>query len=386
MLAILVIGGLLLAAAAPLRSQEPDPGPWTEIESRCRALLDQAPVPGLAVGVVSGGRLAYAAGFGVADRESRRPATPATLFQVGSMSKPFTGTLLGILRERGLLAMDDRIERHLPPDLASPTTADGAGITIRQLATHTSGLPRQPPTLRRADDDAPVLAFTHFELYRSLERARLDSRPGERFQYSNFGFAVLGHILERASGLPYETLLVRELLEPLGMASSTVTLWPALGERLAVPYYPTGTAEGLVEYTPWDTGALAPASGLASTVEDLARFAAFHLAAYAPAGPGAAAGGGPGAAPDAVLSAEGRRLLHEPRWRVSDGTSYGLGWLVREVEGLGRVVGHGGEVDGYTSHLALAPESGHAVILLANAGDAPLTELGDWILRRVAGR
>lgn len=134
------------------------------IERRAAAVVDSQPIPGLAVGVVVGDSLVYAGGFGLADREAGAGVTPRTLFQIGSVTKSLTAALAGILRDRGALDWDDRITRHLwEPDVV-PDTA----ITVRHLLTHAAGLPGDPPTLRREHDDYPILAFTHFELYRSL--------------------------------------------------------------------------------------------------------------------------------------------------------------------------------------------------------------------------
>lgn len=369
--------------------------------------MDSARLPGVAIAIVRGDSVLHVAGFGVADLETGRPVTPETSFQIGSTTKSFTSTLLAMLAERGVVGLDDVASRWLPPDVDLPRDPGGGPVTLRHLALHTSGLPRSPPMLRRSHGDAPVLAFTHFELLKSIEVAKLQYPTGHGWQYSNFGYSVLGHALERASGTPYETLLRREIFLPLRMLRSTVTLWPRDLESLARPYYP-GRDGKLEDYTPWDTEAMAPAGGIASTSLDLARYLSFHLGAYAEGGRFAAGGGQPDGGPAgsadgapasasggartpdgartpeaaAMLSGPSIRSLHEPRVRVNDQMSYALGWFVRDVNGIGRVLEHGGEVDGYTSYLAFAPDRGIGVVVLTNVGGAPIASLGDWILRQ----
>ncbi|MBD0740913.1 serine hydrolase [Streptomyces sp. CBMA152] len=182
---------------------------------------------------------------------------PRLFVQIGSLTKPLTGTLLVSLAAEGALALDDPLERFLP-------VPPGTGITLRHLAEHTSGLPRLPPGLRRFRDpyapfDAPALDG----LLRRLD-SLTTARPGEREEYSNFGYAVLGSALAVAGGAPYEELLGRYVLAALGI--SDVTSTPPHDRRLV--------ARGLFgrPVTPWTmTGAILPAGGLWATSHSTAR-------------------------------------------------------------------------------------------------------------------
>lgn len=336
------------------------------IERRAAVMIDSHPIPGLAVGVVLGDSLVYGRGFGVADRETGAPVEASTLFQIGSATKPVTATLAGILADRGLLDWDDRIVAHLPPGVSVPDSS----ITIHHLATQTSGLPGYPPNLRRKHDDYPILAYSHFELRTGLEGTELASRPGQDWSYSNFGYGVLGYVLEHVSRRPFEVLLTKEILDPLGMASTTVTLWPELRGRLATPYYHDEGRGELRRYTPWDTGALAPAGGMTSSIEDLARFVSFLFRVRAGEEP--------------ALDAATLKMQQSPLRRLSETRSYGMGWFVEDRDVAGRVVFHGGGVDGYTSWLALAPERELGVVLLVNSGaGGAVVELSEYILDEV---
>lgn len=361
----------LLAATGPAVAQEEGgtlpPGLEEELARRAEAILAEHHIPGMAVAVVRADELLYAGGFGLADRESGAEVEPATLFQIGSITKPLTAAVAGILADRGAVSWEDRAAPYLWEPPAMPDSA----ITLRQLATHTAGLPGDPPTLRRRHDDYPVLAFTHVELYRSLRETELSFPAGTDWSYSNYGYALLGHVLERAADGPYETLLAEELLTPLGMAATTVTLWPELRGRLATPYYFDEAAGALIRYTPWDEEALAPAGGVSSTVEDLARFVSFLFRARAGAEP--------------RLRAGTARLLTSSQRRLSESAGYGMGWFVAEREGLGPVAYHGGGVDGYSGWVELALEREVAVIVLVNSGEGgPIVDLARWALERVA--
>lgn len=326
-----------------------------ELEGLVERILPAFQIPGMAVGLVVDGQLILAQGFGQADQESGRPVTPDTVFQIGSISKSFTATLAAQLAEEERLAFDQPLRRHLPhADL--PETP----FTLRHLATHTSGLPGDAPNLRRLHDDYPILAFSHFELHRGLAEAQLEFPPGSAWGYSNFGYAVLGHVLEVVTATPFEVLLKERLTGPLGMESTTVTLWPEILPRLATPYYLQDDGE-LVEYLPWDEEALAPAGGLASTLHDLGLYLAHQIEA----------GRGDGPLAD----------LQEPRQSVSDSLSYGMGWFVQQLPGLGKVVSVGGDVDGYVGELVFVPEHGIGTIVLINSGESgPVPHLGRWLL------
>lgn len=339
------------------------------LNRRALRIIDQEPIPGLAIGIVLGDSLAYAGGFGVADRETGTPVRPATIFQIGSVTKSLTATLAALFVERGLLAWEDRLGDHLWEPDAVPDTS----LSLRHLATHTSGLPGDAPTLRRPHDDYPILAFTHVELYASLRAARLGFEPGTDWAYSNLGYAALGHVLERVSGKPYESLLRDELLDPLGMSSTTVTLWPELSDRLARPYYYDEASSELTPYTPWDSEALAPAGGVASTVEDLGRLVAFLFRARD--------------GRESRIGAASLEALQSIQWRMDERRGYGMGWFVEEREGVGSVLYHGGGVDGYSAWLALAPRRDLGVIVLVNSGEGDsIVGLADWILARLAGQ
>lgn len=331
-------------------------------------LIEKRHVPGYSVGIVLGDDLVYARGFGVANRKARKPATPSTLYQIGSITKVFTATLLAALRDDGLVRLDDPVRNYLPPGRPFPRGPAGAPEpTLRHLATHTAGLPKD--AVNRVNVDPPggpgvMRAYSTRELYEGLERTEL-VRPVGTFLYSNLGFMVLGHVLERAAGLPYEQLLKRRILEPLGMRETSVELPPDRRERLATAYWPS--FEPMVERDPWFFGEIAGGGGLTSSVSDLARFVSMQFR--------------PDEGQAKPISRAAVRELWTPQpVEREDKAAIGLGWWLSDFGPSGRWVHHGGEVDGFSSFIAFKPEDEVGVIVLTNFGGDAASRLATALL------
>jgi CubicO group peptidase (beta-lactamase class C family) len=325
-------------------------------------------LPSLSVGIVRGAELVYARAFGVADRAASRPATLDTMYRIGSVTKVFTTTLLAILRDHRIVRLDDGVEDHLPKEVRLPSDPRGVPMTLRHLATHSSGLPRLPVNLTPRGDDA-YGGYTPEALYDGLARTRLDFPTGSDYSYSNLGVGLLGHVLERAGGKPYEKLLEQYLLRPLRMDDTTITLRPDQQARLAVGYKeedPTRTAAD------WDFGCLAPAGALVSTIPDLARFLALQLRA----------------GQTGVLPVAGGTLteLHSGQQLASDWNSArGLGWHLQPQQGQGDLVWHNGGVDGFASWMSFLPRFQVGVIVLTNSGRS-VDSLGLWLQKEARRR
>ena len=320
-------------------------------------LMEAHGFPSFSLGVVRGDTLVYARSFGVADRETGALAGPTTLYQLGSVTKMFTGLLFALMVEDGTVRLGDRLADHLPDGVRVPTDADSSRITLQHLATHTSGLPRFPPNLDRVDGD-PVLGFSLDELYAGLAASELVFPVGAGREYSNFGYGVLAHALERAAGEPYEALLRRYVLDPLGMDDTGLTLTDEQRARLATPYRDD---DPTVATQPWDMGAMSGAGGLFSSVEDLARFVAFQTSGSDGLGGGAL---GP-------HTADALRLVRTPFYRYTQQTevAYGLGHFVVDwTERDATLVLHNGDVDGYAAQVRFSPDLGVGVVVLTNSG------------------
>lgn len=341
------------------------------IEEAAAQELVRQKLPGLAVGVIVDGELAWARGFGVVDLGTKVTPDADTVFRIGSITKSFTALAAMSLRDEGALGLDDPLTRHLPEaaGLVYPTR-DAAPITLRQLLTHTSGLPRKAPIdIRKVSTEADLMA--------SLAGLALQQSPGTHYSYSNLGFGLLGVAVGRAARAPYRDVVTRRVLAPLGM---TATVWTAADvprARLATAYAP-GPGEARDVASPWMLGATEGAGGLYSSVRDMARYVALQLAAYPPrstpeAGPirrstvreAHATGFASGlTVTQASATGKGERLVD------ASAETYGFGWIAEQTCELDPIVWHNGGIDGFSSDLRFLPHEGVGVVVLANLADA----------------
>lgn len=291
------------------------------------------------VGVWHGGQARFGTAY---NRVAQAPAQ--ALFEVGSISKVFTGLLLAQAVERGDMALDDTLGGLLngSPALAPVLPAPVAAITLRQLVTHTSCLPRLPADFRRGSDAAnPYLRYDRARLWQALADARLAQSPPCAGAYSNLGFAVLGELLAQRHGKPWAELVQERITGPLGMHDTVQSLGDK-APRLAVPH------EGEMPVSVWEFDAFSGAGALRSTAADMLVFSRALLAgAQGPLGPAA-------------------ERLFTPL-ADHDGGQIGYAIMLRERDGL-RTWLHGGGTGGFRSVWLLAPDRGEAVIaLVANA-------------------
>jgi CubicO group peptidase (beta-lactamase class C family) len=278
-----------------------------------------------------------------------------TPVQIGSVTKAFTGLLLADVVSRGELSLEATVD-----ELLLERSATERSITVRSLATHTSGLPRLSFLARTLLPD-PYRGYTRAHLLRYLERAkpRLAAKP--TYRYSNLGFAVLGAMLEKACGVTYAELLQARVLSPLGLGHTQLAL---SDKRVRVKrgYARFGKAPVWLWPRPpvWHFDAYAPCGGLVSTADELVRFAQGLLDGHGP-----------------VADALG--FSSEPLANVPGG-SIGLAW---HLPGSRRFVWHNGSTFGHSAYVAVAREGGVAVISVANqAVGAQLTLLGHGLMKQ----
>lgn len=324
-------------------------------------------VPGVAVGVVIDGELAYAKGFGVVDPATKAVPDADTVYRIGSISKSFTGLALLSLRDDGVLDLDDPLARWIPEasKLTYPTR-DERPITLRQLAQHTSGLPRMGPVDDEKEPDEAAIT-------RSLAEITLERAPGLESVYSNLGFSLLGIVVGRAAKTSLHDVVGTRIFTPLGMTS---TAWDASKVSHLAPAFTKGPAAGPVP--PARLGAADGAGGIYSSVRDMGRYAAFLLAAYPPrdgedGGPikratiREAQNSGFPLEPHAASIAKAK--AGEPPIDL-DASTYGFGWVHRQTCTASDVVWHNGAIDSYRADLWLRTSRGVGVVVLSNFANA----------------
>ncbi|MBA3406273.1 MAG: beta-lactamase family protein [Gemmatimonadaceae bacterium] len=329
-----------IAAPAPpaIRS---DTALARRIDSVVTALLPARLIPGAAVAVIRHDTLVYAAGFGVASLATGAPVSAGTVFQIASLTKPFTAMAILMLVEEGKVALDDPAARYL-----SWLPAKYAQVTVRQLLTHSSGV---NPDMRRENIDE----FDVAEFRRRLEERPVSFSPGTNVQYANSGFTLLAFIVEAASGEEFGQYLKRRIFGPLGMKNAGYRV-----QRQADASHARGyelVSGRLVEaphvFSGWGN------SGIEASVLDIARFAAalerralLRSATY-----------------DQMYTPA--RLANDslPKFRSNGvSTQFGLSWFLTSYRGA-ELVSHGGAVAGFSSMLDRFVRDGWTIIVLSNA-------------------
>jgi CubicO group peptidase (beta-lactamase class C family) len=311
---------------------------------------------GIVVGVIDGrGRRIIA--YGARNQGDARPLDGDTLFEIGSMTKVFTSLLLEQAVLRHEVKLDDPVVKYLPSGVHVPERG-GKQITLIDLATHTSGLPRLPSNLAMSNPDNPYADYTAAQLYQFLGGYELTRDIGSRYEYSNLGAGLLGDALSRRAGLSYEALVRRDVLGPLRMESTTVTLSPALSARMAV-----GHNGGLDPVPNWDLPALAGAGALRSDANDMLSFLAAELG-YS-----------------RTPLADAMKAQWSPRRPTTiPNTEVSLAWHVRKTA-TGEVIWHNGGTGGFRTFMGFDPAGRFGVVVLTNAatvsgGD----DIGFWLL------
>lgn len=356
------------------------------IEAHLGAELARQEIPGLTLGVVVGGELAYARGFGARD-----PATPEapdadTVYRVGSITKTLTAAAILQLRDEGKLALDDPAARYVP-ELAKVVypTSDSPPITIRHLLTHSSGLPR----LGRFKYSDAAREVTEAELRAAVPGTMLEYVPGTKEVYSNFGFSLLGLVVERASGRRYRDHASERLLAPLGMSSSFWDERAVPPGRLATGHRKRGGK--LEPAAHWRFGASEAAGGLYTSLRDMARYVAFQLSAYPPRSGDDAGPLRRSSIREAHSTARPARLSVEPaaaegRHAVdARATGYAYAWRAHQSCDDDAVVRHNGATDGYSAWVELYPRAGVGLVLLASSAEADAGALLDEVRATLRG-
>lgn len=306
---------------------------------------------------------------------AHQPPDADTVFEIGSITKPFTGLLLADMIERGEVTLEEPVAQLLPEPVKSPSY-EGRPITLLDLVTHTSALPRLPRNLAPADPNDPYADYTREKMFEFLTSYKLRRAPGDRSVYSNYGMALLGEALALRAKSDYASLLHERICAPLGMNDTRIELDAATAGRLT----PGHDADGQPSPN-WNLAAFAAAGGIRSTARDMVRFVQANL--YLPAGattPGTPATGLPQVS-DALRRA--LALSQLPRHKVvAPAGEIALAWMIQPD---GNTVWHNGETGGYHSFTAFDRARGIGVVVLSNTVGGAADELGFRLMKLLSG-
>lgn len=352
---------------------------FTELERFVLDKMGETHLPSVAIALVHQGEAVYRRGFGFRDSERGLPATPQTLYGIGSVTKSFTCIAVMQLVEQGMLAVTDPAERYLPLDVRP----FGESITLHHLMTHSSGIPAlayAEAVIRYAagatDTWLPIGNYDDMLAFVNGAGDWVQTRPGTRWFYLNEGYILLGAVIEKVSGEPYDDYVRRHILEPLGMRRTFFDRAAVDAEGdVAVPY--VITKDKTLVPSRYLFGRLTSDGGLISCIEDMTNYLMMLLAG----------GGGPRGP---VLSEESLRRMATPYIAVppeiypaadrapAGHYGYGLGIY---PQFFGRtLISHSGSVLVSTAYLAFIPEEDIGVIALANGSGYPLAQLGQFAL------
>lgn len=347
-----VLTGVVLAPSGHARQLD------AVVDSLVAAEALSRGVPGLGVVIVAGGKVVVQRGYGRADLATGRPVTAATPFNIASVTKPFTAMLVQLLAAEGRIHLDAPAGRYISLPSQYRT------ITVRQLLTHTSGIARD---LRTDNDDDPDTA----EYRRRLDASTASARPGQRFEYSNTGYTVLGWLVEEVEGEPLAEVLRRRLFAPLDMRQARYRRSREDDPGRARPHH---VVDGAPRDTIFVTGGFG-SGGISLSAADFAAFAeGLQLGRVLPS-PTLHAAWVPG------RLGNGRPATVRVN---TDADGYGFGWFLTTFEGR-RLVTHGGGITGFSANLYHFPDDSLTIAVLANSknrddGVAPV----DPLARRLA--
>jgi CubicO group peptidase (beta-lactamase class C family) len=345
-----------------------------QIETMMRERMAELHIPGLSYGVIIDGKLVLTKGLGVRDVATGAPVDEDTVFRIASMTKSFTGLAILKLRDAGKLRLDDPVERYVP-ELRNwkPPTQDSGAITIRQLLSHTAGLPEDNPYGDRLLD----MSDKDFSAWLA-GGVPFSNAAGTTFEYANLGFMLLGRVVTRVSGQPFKDYITGEILKPLGMNS---TYWsPSAVPKAHLAYGYRWSKDSWSPEPMLEHGVGGAMGGLMTTPRDLSRFIAMMLSAYpardepesAPALRRTLRDMQSGLGPPGIYV--GRPLPGGAL--VGRAREYGFGLGVVEDCIWGRDIAHSGGLPGFGSIMRWLPERGVGVIVLANLTYAGVGQLG----------
>jgi CubicO group peptidase (beta-lactamase class C family) len=384
-----LVGGLVLGSDAypPPRFTDPErvrklESVIPEVDQIFRRFAADKRIPGMVWGVVIDGRLAHVESAGVRDRSSNAPVTAGTVFRIASMTKSFTALAILKLRDDGKLSLEDPVSKWIPEFARMELpTLDSAPLRIRHLLSHSSGFPEDNPwgDQQLSASDADLTAWLRLGI-------PFSTPPGTRYEYSNYAFGLLGRVVTKASGMPYEKYVRSEILAKLHMDASAFEFSevPAASRAIGYRLRPDGS---YLEEAPLPHGVFGSMGGLLTTATDLGKYVAFHLSAWPPRDD---TDDGP------VRRSSVREMSH--MWTPSNLTAgrsrgvltasesgYGYGLRISSDCRFEHIAAHGGGLPGFGSYMSWLPDYGVGMFAMANltyAGPAePISRAWDVLLK-----
>lgn len=333
-----------------------------KIENFVQNLMEKGKIPGISVVIVQGDKTIYQKGFGYSDIEKRKPVTPKTLFEIGSNSKAFTALGVLNLQKKGMIKFGDPVSKYIPW-LKMNYQGKNASVTIEELLSHTSGIPKKTIDKIPVSNDDNALE----ETVKTLINAKLDNEPGKSFQYATINYDVLGLIIEKASGVTYEKYMEENVMKPLGLKDTYLNRNEVANESMAQGYK-MAFLDPRAYNAPIYRGNK-PAGYIISDAVDIAKWLKIQMGTY-----------------DNI---EFNKALiedsHKPKIQdVSTASFYASGWYVRKKDDT--VIYHPGNNPNYSSFIQYNPNKKIGVAVLSNMNSSYVSAVADGIYGIMTGK
>ncbi len=295
---------------------------------------------GIVIGIIDAAGTSYYS-FGVKSLDTNEPVDEHTVFEIGSISKAFTGILLADQVKKGQMNLDDPIQNYLPDNISAPTR-NGSSIQLIHLANHTSGLPRLPTNFAPANPGNPYADYSEKQLFEFLTTYELTRDIGSQYEYSNYAVGLLGHLLALNSDQSYEELLVDVIAQPLGLKNTRIELTSKMKKNLAQGYFYNTKMEN------WDLPTLAGAGAIRSTASDMIKFLSYNMGLKS------------------HKLYEALQLSHQNSRGENSNPIVGLGWHQTVSSGI-EIIWHNGGTGGYRSFAGFTKDGKRGVVVLTNS-------------------
>lgn len=323
-----------------------------EVKANIQSRITSGMNAGIVVAIIDGEKETYYSA-GKESLSTNKPVSENSVFEIGSISKTFTGILLANAVLKGEVKLDDAAQKYLPAGVVMPTR-NGSSITLQHLANHTSSLPRMPDNFRPANPANPFADYSEQQIYDFLKNHTLSRDIGSQYEYSNFAMGLLGHILALKKGIIYEHLMTDVIATPLDMPNTRIALTPDMKKNLAFGHV------GNLQVENWDILSLAGAGGIRSTAVDMTKYVRANM----------------GLTTSKLTNA---MQLAQKNSRTEGSTpGVGLGWHLMSKDGE-EIVWHNGGTGGYRTFIGFVKGTTKGVVVLSNSANS-VDDLGTHLL------
>ncbi|MFC2158854.1 serine hydrolase domain-containing protein [Acidobacteriota bacterium] len=311
-----------------------------DVKENIKRRVEQGESVGIVVGVIDSRGTREYFSYGTKTLKKKEPVDEYSFYEIGSISKVFTCTILADMVLRKEVKLEDPVESYLPQEVKIPTRKNKV-ITFEHLATHSSSLPGMPTNFDPKDEANPYADYTVENMYEFLSGYTLTRDIGEKFEYSNLAMGLLGHTISLKAGMGYEALIKERICNVLKMKDTVITLSPDHKERLAKGHDPNG------EVSNWDIPTLAGAGAIRSTASDLLTFLAANMGIKK------------------TELTEAMEMTHAGRVEAGKSMIVGLGWINQD-NGNTKIIWHNGGTGGYRSFCGFIKDQNIGVVVLSN--------------------